>query len=217
MKNLTRSFTVCALAIGIAACSKGDDGAIAKPESKERLQTMLEKADSTTVVPLVAGDTLHLSTATIDFYRRRKWRAAWATEDNLTDQGKKILSAVAGADADGLSPVRYRYDVIQKMLASLKTDQNAALDDAARAQYAADLDLMLTEAFTRYAYDLAQGTLAPDSAGLKWRIPRGGIPKANLLRALAKGDDPQGVIQRVRPTAPQYGRLQKVLLRLEEA
>ena len=178
---------------------------------------MLGAADSTTVLPLVAGDTLHVSTATVDFYKRRKFRPAWATEDDLTEQGTKIVNAVAGAEKDGLSPLRYRYDVIQKMLTAIQKDGDASLDEDARAHYAADLDLLLTEAFTRFAYDLAQGTLSPDSAGLKWRIPRGGVPKANLLKALAKGDDPEALIQRVRPAAPQYARLQQVLSRLEEA
>lgn len=216
MTILTRSLTACAVAIGLAACSKGDNGAIAKPEARERLETVLGSADSTTVVPLLAGDTLHLSASTINFYRSRRYKAAWATEDDLTAQGKKIAAAVAGSESDGLSPNRYRHDVIVKLLAAIK-DGSASLDETARAQYAADLDILLTEAFTRFAYDLAQGTLNPDSAGLKWRIPRGGVPKANLLKMLAKGEDPESIIQRIRPGAPQYGRLQNVLARLEES
>jgi L,D-transpeptidase YcbB len=201
----------------MAACTPGDNDAIAEPEARARIQTMLEKADSTSVLPLVAGDTLHVSAATVNFYRARKWRPAWVTEDDLTAQGTKIHDAVAGAEKDGLSPTRYRHEVIAKLLTSIQTDGDASVDESARAHYAADLDLLLTEAFTRFAYDLAQGTLSPDSAGLKWRIPRGGVPKANLLKALAKGDDPEALIQRVRPAAPQYARLQQVLSRLEEA
>ena len=215
MNKLTRYLWIPGLTL-LAACSSGGD-AIQQPEAEARLKTVLESADSTTVVPLIAGDTLHLSTATIDFYRNRRYRAAWATEDDLTDQGKKILASVAASRKDGLSPVRYRYDVIQKILTSMKTDGNASLDEGARAQYAADLDIMLTEAFTRYANDLARGTLAPDSGGLDWKIPRGQVPKANLLKALAKGDEPEALIQQVRPSAPQYARLQNVLDRLEEA
>lgn len=206
-----------AVALGLAACSRGTREAIKEPEAQARLQSVLEGADSTTVVPLIAGDTLHLSTATIEFYRGRRYRAAWATKDGLTGQGQKINAAVAGSQKDGLSPIRYRHDVIGKLLTSIKADGDASLDETARAQYAADLDMMLTEAFTRFANDLAIGTLNPDTAGLDWRIPRGGAPKANLLKALARGEEPEALLEEIRPVAPQYARLQTVLARLEES
>lgn len=200
----------------LAACAKGDDQATKKPEARQRIQNVLEKADSSTVVSLVAADTLHMSAATVDFYRKRRWRPAWVSDDELTDQGKSILKALSMSEQDGLNPSRYRYDIIRNMLAAIDADDDKKLDEFAKPQYAADVDIILTEAFTRYALDLAQGTLDPDSAGLEWRIPRGSVPKGNLLRAMVKGTDAQQLIQRIRPNAPQYARLMNVLARLHE-
>jgi murein L,D-transpeptidase YcbB/YkuD len=214
MTRTTRSLFAAALALAAAACSSPDKPA-KQPEARARVETVLSRADSTSIISLVAGDTLHLSKATVDFYRSRRWRLAWANEDNLTSQGEKMAQLLGKAEQDGLSPLRYRYDVLNKMVTSMKSSEN--LDDDAQAQYAADVDILLTEAFARYATDLARGTLNPDSAGLKWRIPRGNVPKGNLLRVLAKGTDPEAVLARIRPIAPQYPRLMKLLASLQEA
>ena len=214
MTRTTRILIAGSFAIAAAACSKADKPA-KQPEARARVETVLSKADSTTILSMVAGDTLHLSPATIDFYRARRYRLAWANEDELTTQGEKMAQQLGKAEQDGLSSLRYRYDVLSKMVSAMKS--SGSLDDAAQAQYAADVDILLTEAFARYATDLARGTLDPDEGGLKWRIPRGNVPKGNLLRVLAKGTDPEAVLARIRPNAPQYARLQKLLARLQEA
>lgn len=211
-----RNACALALALGAAACDRGDD---ATPAARQRIRQALQQADSTTIVSLVAGDTLRISATTIEFYRGRGFRPAWINDDELTNQGERIVRVLSATEQDGLTPLRYRYDVVQKMVEALSVEGGAddgELVDETEAKYAADVDLVLTEAFSRYALDLAQGTLDPNSAGLRWEIPRGTVPKANLLRALAKKADPEELVQRIRPRAPQYARLMNVLARLHE-
>ncbi|HUP89910.1 MAG TPA: L,D-transpeptidase family protein, partial [Longimicrobiales bacterium] len=106
------------------------------------------------------------------------------------------------------------YDLLQQMIQHLETK---GMDDAAKAQYSADVDVLLTEAFTRYTLDLSTGTLNPDSSsGLRWKIPRGPIPKENVLRALIRGAEPEKILNQIRPAVPQYPRLMKTLARLNE-
>jgi murein L,D-transpeptidase YcbB/YkuD len=200
------------LLLAIAACSK--EKPRASPEARERVRTALERADQNSIVSLVAGDTLHISPATREFYRRRRWRPAWANNDHLTHQGQAIAQALGRTEDDGLNPARYRYDVVHRMVGALDTQKS--LDEAGKAKYIADVDMLLTEAFARYAQDVAAGMLDPAAGGLKWNIPRGGVPKGNLLGAVVRGADPNGLIQRIRPAVPQYGRLMKVLTRLQE-
>lgn len=205
----------------LLACSKSDEGSgagkSAKNEPRARLQALLQQADSGTVISLAVGDTLHVSQATIDFYRKRRWRPVWSEDDKLNDQGKKLAAVLRQTDRDGLNPLRYRYDVTHKMITAFEREGDGELSEQDEAKYGAELDLMLTEGFTRYALDLARGTLDPREGGLKWTIPRGAIPRENLLRAVSRADDPGKIVDQLRPTAPQYRRLMHVLSRLNDA
>jgi murein L,D-transpeptidase YcbB/YkuD len=102
------------------------------------------------------------------------------------------------------------------MTAAFEEEGDRELSEELEAKYGGELDLLLTEGFTRYALDLATGTLDPKQGGLEWNIPRGAVPKENLLRALSKGDDPEEIVDKVRPVAPQYRRLMHVLSRLQD-
>lgn len=210
MTKLIRNLGAWLLVLSAAACSRNEPKA--SPEARARIETALGRADSSSVISLAAGDTLHVSKATVDFYRRRRWRPAWISGEESTQQGQGILNVLSHTQTDGLNPNRYRYDLVRSMAGTLEQKK---LDDTMKAKYGADLDILLTEAFTRYALDLSQGTLSPDSSGPKWRIPRGAVPKQNLLRALQRGADPSELIGHLRPAVPQYGRLARVLGRLD--
>ena len=207
MNRYTYILALCALA---AACQEKAAPKV-KPEARERIQALIGAGDSNVVASLAQGDTLHLSKATVDFYRIRRYRPAWIG-DQPTELGQKLILSMSHTQNDGLNPNRYRYDELQKMVNTLGSTK----DEATRTKYSADVDVFLTEAFTRYATDVAVGTLDPDSSGLKWRIPRGAIPKADILRALLKNDDdPEQIMGHIRPAVPQYGRLMKVLRTLD--
>jgi murein L,D-transpeptidase YcbB/YkuD len=218
MKKLLRPICAIALVAALsAACEK--EARKVNPGTQSRIQALLQKADTTTVTSLILGDTLHLSRSTIEFYRNRGYRSAWVTDDDVTEQGERIVKALSLTEADGLSPLRYRYDVIRKMVDTLRIEGGASkgeVDDKTEGVYAADVDLLLTEGFARYALDLAQGTVYPDSANLDWNIPRGSLGKAGILRALLRNADPSELVRRIRPRTPQYIRLANVLVKLHE-
>jgi murein L,D-transpeptidase YcbB/YkuD len=211
--NSIQAFAVLLTVSAALACSKSEE---AGPEitPRTRIQTLLQNADSGTVVQLVVGDTIHISRATIDFYRKRRFRPVWSEGDKLTHEGQKLATVIRQTERDGLSPLRYRYDVLYKMVTTFENEGENELEENAEAQYGGEIDLLLTEAFTRYALDLATGTLDPEEGGLEWKIPRGAVPRENLLRELSRGEDPETIIDKVRPRAPQYRRLMHVLSRL---
>ena len=202
-----------ALTVTAGACSMIDND---DAGTQAHIQKLLQNADSGSVITLAAGDTLHVSDATIRFYRDRKYDPVWSDGDKLNDEGKKLRQVLGTTERDGLSPLRYRFDVAQKMTAAFENEGEGELSEEDEARYGGELDLLLTEGFTRYALDLATGTLDPKEGGLEWNIPRGAVPKENLLRALSRGGDPEEIVDKVRPTAPQYRRLMHVLSRLQD-
>ena len=197
---------------GVAAC--GRDTAPTLPG--DRIRETLSVLPEDSVIQLATGDTLHVSKATTQFYKGRRGRAAWAGEDGLLERGEKVLTAIEQSASDGLSPVRYRNDVAQRLRAEIAREGDGQLSDSVRSVYLADLDLIITEGFNRYANDLVRGTLDPEEAGLKWEIPRGAPNEERVLNGVIKGTEPGTIVEHLRPTIPHYDRLRAALAEYRE-
>jgi L,D-transpeptidase YcbB len=205
-----------AAALGAAACgSSGADAPVRVPD--ERLRTLLVHApDSGLAVVLDGGDTLRISAQTVAFYRRNRYRPAWSEQTEATASARAVHASVAAAQHDGLDPNRYGHDVAERLLDALATKDRKELDEDTRSRYAAELDLVLSEGFMRYATDLVRGTIDPEEVGRSWRIPRPDAPTEAVLRSAVRGD-PVQIADRLRPQSVQYRRLMSGLQRLREA
>jgi L,D-transpeptidase YcbB len=169
------------------------------------------------VVHLSTGDTLHVSDATLAFYRGREWRAAWIGAKRPLGQGNSVHEALGRAWEDGLPPARYRHDLATEALARLAAKGESKLSDSLAIRHLADIDVLLTEGFLRLARDLVAGMLDPAEAGLDYRIAREAAPDGAALDQLLAGVDPRRLIAELRPSIPQYERMRTALLDLHEA
>ena len=198
-------------AVCLAACGRRD-----LPETGERIRAVLLDADTAAVVTLVVGDTVMLSPGTVELYRAIRFRPAWIRGGGVSERGERLHEIVGQSGQDGLDPKRYRHDVADRLLKSVRGEAGVELDDATRARYLADLDLLLTEGFVRYAADLSDGTVNPKEAGIDWRIPHSAapVPREIFRRLVQDGVDPDTVVKQLRPGAPHYYRLAEALARL---
>jgi len=178
---------------------------------------MLSTAEEGSLVQLASGDTVHLSAATIDFYRERAWQSAWVGSRRLLEQGDALHEVLGSAGEDGLRPERYRHDVATGKLAGLDARGSARLSDSLVVLYLADLDLLLTEGFNRMARDLAVGILDPAETGLDVRIQGDEPPAGTLLHRVIAGEAPAELVRELRPSMPQYDRLRAALIAFREA
>ena len=205
----------------LAACSGGGEE-LPSREPADRLRAVLAQAPDTggVLVQLTFGDTVHVSRQTLAFYRRMRYEPQWLDKDGKPGARAAALHAtIDRAEDDGLSPASYRHDVAQRLLAAVSDSaekEEGGLDEWGRASHLADLELVLSEGFIRYTTDVVQGTIAPEDVGRAWRMPRSAPPTENLLRAVARGGNPQQIVQRLRPTTPYYGRLMSALQRLRQ-
>ncbi|HSL69226.1 MAG TPA: L,D-transpeptidase family protein, partial [Longimicrobiales bacterium] len=182
-------------------------------EGRDYVRSWLRRPAQDGIVHFVSGDTVHVSDAARDFYRKRRWRAAWTQgHDDLLEQGWRLYGAIGRAHEDGLSRERYRFDVMEKLQAKLKAEGDNELSDSVKVAYLAALDVLLTEGFTRYANDLVAGTLDPHEAGVDWRIPRGEAIQERVLGGLMSGMTPSQVVARLRPSIPHYERMRGALI-----
>jgi L,D-transpeptidase YcbB len=181
------------------------------------IREMLVTAADDPVVHLANGDTLHVSAATLDFYRGREWQAAWIGAKRPLKQGSAVHEAVGRAWEDGLPPARYRHDAATEVLARLDATGEAKLSDSLAIRHLADFDVLLTEGFLRLARDLVAGMLDPAEAGLDYRIAREAAPDGAVLDQVLAGVAPGRLVAELRPSIPQYERMRTALLHFHEA
>ncbi|MEX2527933.1 MAG: L,D-transpeptidase family protein [Gemmatimonadota bacterium] len=178
---------------------------------------LLSTATEDSIVHLAGGDTLHVSAATLEFYRARAWQSAWVGRKRLRKEGSALHQVVGRAWEDGLPPERYRHDVALGVLSRVQGKGDPPLSDSMVILHMAHLDVLLTEGFNRLARDLALGMLDPEEAGLDQRIQGDEPPGRMLLSRVTAGEKPADLVQELRPSMPQYQRMRTALVAYHEA
>jgi L,D-transpeptidase YcbB len=218
-----RGALLLAVGLGFAACDgpglgQGDSLGEGQEEPEhergilQRVTALLASVPRDSVVRLSDDDTLHVSASTRQFYRKRVYRSAWTDGQRLLPQGEQLFAAIGRATEDGLDPGSYGWDMASVMVARL---DSVTMSDAQRADLLGELDLVLTEGFSRYARDLVQGTVDPTKGGMDWRIPRDTTLEEDVLRAV-RTEPVDQVVARLRPAVPYYARIMKALASYRE-
>jgi L,D-transpeptidase YcbB len=211
VQRWSRVLSAAAL-LAVAACGRGEPDTLPGEAIREALLGLGEDS----VVRLGAGDTLRVSAATVQFYAERDYVAAWAGSRELQERGRTLHETIGESETDGLPPARYRHDVAARLLAALQPEQRSdRLPDSVAVRYLADLDLLLTEGFNRYSWDLVTGTIDPAEAGIDWRIESETPREQAVLNNVLNGRDPREVVAVLRPSIPYYERMRQALARYQ--
>lgn len=137
------------------------------------------------------------------FYAQRDHRAFWTAPDQVQRRAA-LLAAIAGAADHGLPVARYDAGALANAFRTARTE-----GDRGR------LDVEMTRAFLSYARDLATGVLDPSKVDPTIiREPLRQDPLA-LLAAFERAE-PARFLRDLAPDAPEYARLMKEKLRLEQ-
>jgi L,D-transpeptidase YcbB len=213
VQQWSRVLTAAAL-LALAACGPGEPDTLPGEAIREALLGLGEDS----VVQLGAGDTLRVSAATVQFYAERGYVAAWVGSRELQEQGRTLHETIGESETDGLPPERYRHDVAARLLAALEPEQRSdRLPDSVAVRYLADLDLLLTEGFNRYSWDLVTGTIDPAEAGIDWRIESETPREQAVLNNVLNGREPREVVAVLRPSIPYYERMRQALAQYQAA
>jgi L,D-transpeptidase YcbB len=206
-----RRLAAVLLAVGLPAAGCGGSAKLDALRA-DAIGAMLRTVAGDSVVHLASGDTLRVSSATLEFYRAREWQSAWVGTKRPLAQGTALHEALGRSWEDGLPPARYRHDVAIAVLDGLAATGDARLPDSLAVRHLADLDLLLTEGFNRLARDLIAGMLSPADAGLDYRIAAEAPPDDLILNRVLAGGAPSVIVAQLRPSIPQYERMRAALL-----
>ncbi|MEM8599364.1 MAG: hypothetical protein AAGF99_05550, partial [Bacteroidota bacterium] len=141
------------------------------------------------------------------FYASREFAEAWVTHPRGGTMAQDLLATLAESRYDGLRPSAYHLARLEPLVADWPLDPNGA--DAERA---ADLDLLLTDAFFRFGHDLLGRRVDPHVLyGDDWfPTPRTEDLRAHLTEAVASGRV-RGTLDRLYHSHPAYWRLRDEL------
>lgn len=133
------------------------------------------------------------------FYRDRKLAPAWLGRNGPGSKAIQLRQTLHTADLEGLEPADYHVHTLDQIW-----HKPAPADRAA-------LDILLTDAFFRYALHVRMGRLTPREADQNWHIA---APEASLARlltdALAARDFEQALLD-LPPAHIGYRRLRDAL------
>lgn len=136
------------------------------------------------------------------FYTHRQLDPYWIKDSQLTRRADQFIKVLSLSWTHGLNPYAYHYEDIVRLKDS--SDQK----DKAR------LEVLLSDAFVRYARDLSG--MRVDVQGLKmdenhWRQPAAADELIGMLRS---DYDFNEIVRRIEPQGQTYKRLQKELVEL---
>jgi murein L,D-transpeptidase YcbB/YkuD len=136
------------------------------------------------------------------FYRPREFAPAWGPVDGGPERASRLLQALTAAEAHGLEPARYHVEAIRVRGAG------------ATAGWSVETELLLTDAFVRYASDLRSGRRPPGFAEADWGIPAQPFDAVSALtRVLREPTTWTMLLASLPPPTPDYGRLVDALRR----
>jgi murein L,D-transpeptidase YcbB/YkuD len=129
------------------------------------------------------------------FYGPRDFAPAWGPIDGGPERASLLLQALATAEAHGLEPARYHVDAIR------------APGTGRAAGWSVEAELLLTDAFVRYATDLRSGRRPPGFTEADWGIPAQPFDAVSALtRVLGEPATWTTLLASLPPPAPDYGR-----------
>jgi len=143
-------------------------------------------------------------------YLVRAYRPIWLVDGPgtphaaLSPAGEAVRAALAGADREGLDPVRYRAAEIAARVGS--TDRVAL----------AELDLLITDSLVRYAVEVRTGAVSPSSVDPENLIEPPQADGVLLAESIARAADPAARLAALPPRHPEYAVLRDALARLRE-
>lgn len=158
----------------------------------------------------VGGCGLPLVAETPRFYRQRQFAAAWLTPQGLSDEGRRLLTVLQGAHREGLRPEEYHAASLAIFVEQLRIFR--AQGKSAEALQLARIDILLSDAYLRFAGDLVDGRVKATKVYPKeWRVAPRAADLVETLQAGLEYGRAVAALQDMLPDDPGYRRLRDYL------
>lgn len=182
-----KNFSFLLLILPIAL-SCGDDN-VKDPVSSEEVSKLLNTFPQ---------NQLHQYGSVREFYENRDFAPAW----NEKSQRESLLEEIAQAEGEGLFPEDYHYPKIQNLIE--------------KEESPGEVEVLLTDAFLQYAHDLYYGKTDPKKLNDIWGVERQHPNLPQQLQLALKKEQPQRLLEDLKPFHEVYSELKKALSHYRE-
>jgi murein L,D-transpeptidase YcbB/YkuD len=208
MKTGIRVWGWLVLAAVVIACGDEKQERSAAGDELRVTVDSLKGTDYFTRLELRTGQQQELE----GFYRDRNYEPAWNSADSLLTSVDSLLVALDSAAAEGLDPAAYRVDELRRLRETARRDTSIT-----REKSLAQLDLLATSEYLKYASHLLAGRIDPHALDTNWLAhPRRVDLNAHLRKALESKTIRQSLLELL-PAHRQYGLLKAQLARYRAA
>lgn len=135
------------------------------------------------------------------FYTRRHYEPVWTAATGPNNRASTLRQFLHVSDEEGLAPADFHLAAIENIW------HHRRLDDLAT------LDILLSDAFLRYVYQVRMGRLSPIDVGTPWHIDVPEIDPLTLLQKILRQADFEDALRQLPPQHSGYRRLRDELAR----
>lgn len=159
---------------------------------------------------LLQGDKLlPLDEQVRTFYQLREYEPVWLSDRGTTPQLPVLVNALRASSDEGLCPDRYQLRTLEGFL-PLLADSGHRMQVFPQS-WLPQLELLLTQAYFRYASDLISGQIDPAKVNPDWRIPPREADLGKLLTYALESNRLEPVLRDLVPSHSGYQRLRQAL------
>lgn len=146
-------------------------------------------------------------------YAERNYMPIWTADGGLLPQGEELITAIRESYREGLNPESYYSDEIHYALGKGRPNSDGAGYDA---ETISDLDLLLTNAYLKYAHDLYYGRVRPEQANIDLQNQERPIKIADFMIQSVNNNSVAESLNELLPKYPAYASLRNALEKYRE-
>jgi murein L,D-transpeptidase YcbB/YkuD len=196
MHHFTSRYVRVVIALCLLCCLSGQVPAYAGVRDEalvKALQTQIMQPDS--VSQALAMDWTYLER----WYAQRQYAPVWTNMNGPNQRASILRQILHVADQEGLTPQAFHLSAIES-----SWHRHTPADLAA-------LDILLSDAFFRYATQVRTGRLSPGDVDPQWHIATPQIHPLSLLQKMLKRKDFETAMRSLPPPQSGYQRLREAL------
>jgi len=148
------------------------------------------------------------------FYQQRKFSPAWMGENGQFVLADELLEEIKSCTNHALEPENYHLKTIETLLNGVRGDHHTP--SLSYYDTAADLDILLTDAFLLVSSHLFSGRVNPETIHVDWKAFNPDIDLGGVLNNALKDHTIRKTLQNLSPHHQEYLNLQLALKKYRE-